>query len=159
MKKGIDLFNSEQLYQAKTIFNYVLEMDPQNQEAASYLARIKKHFDNIVLGFYTVGIREMGSGNLTEAKACFQKVLVIDPLHKKSKEMMIEIDKAVERMRLLKNEKEKIDHAGNYASLAREAFRKGNLESALKFYAKVLVVSPRPSGSEERPTGMPESVG
>lgn len=144
---AVGLYNKGDYVAAKEKFQDVLNVDPNNEEAAKYLGDIYNQLNKIsamqTSDLYNKGIELYGKGNYAEAKKYFNAVLITNPESKEAQEYAVECqnkldelqkqpaaEKAAQKRAKAKNEVE----AAYFAAL--KLYQKGSYEEAAKAFTK-----------------------
>jgi tetratricopeptide (TPR) repeat protein len=141
--RGEQFFDSGNLLDARTEFQAVLVLQPENKSAQGYLDQIESQFLSFVESFFRAGMIAFAEENYAKAREEFEKVLTIKPDHAESKQQFARCLSLIETQE--KKEKEKVLRFmadKNYQD-ALEAFKRENYEESYRLFNEVLKLSPK----------------
>ena len=135
-------FEAGNLLDARTEFQAVLVLQPDNKAAQGYLNHIESQFLSFVESFYRAGMIAFAEENYEKAKEQFEKVLTIKPDHAESQAQLARCVEMLEaKVKKEKEELQKFMAEKNYLS-AMEAFQKENYEESYRLFGEVVNISP-----------------
>ena len=148
---GLELFTARQFNDALVEYRQVLLLDPQNDEADSYVAKIEEVVDAQQTNerkrqqaeqFYQAGIEDLNSYKFNEARDNFENALDLIPKYKDAesriesiKRLRDEYNDRMKRQKLQEIEKEMA--AGLFF------YTQGNYRDALSSFEKTLIMDPK----------------
>ena len=136
-------FESGNLLDARTEFQAVLVLQPENKSAQGYLSHIESQFLSFVESFFRAGMIAFAEENYALAREEFEKVLTIKPDHAESQQQLAKCLSLIETQE--KKEKEKVLKFmadKNYQD-ALGAFGRENYEESHRLFNEVLKISPK----------------
>ncbi|OGR85164.1 MAG: hypothetical protein A2901_02655 [Elusimicrobia bacterium RIFCSPLOWO2_01_FULL_54_10] len=135
-------FEAGNLLDARTEFQAVLVLQPENKAAKGYLNHIEGQFLSFVESFYRSGMVSFAEENYEKAKEEFEKVLTIKPDHAESK---VQLEKSIEMLEVKQQrEQEELQkhQAENDYKAGMGAFKNGNYEESFRLFGDVIKLSP-----------------
>ncbi len=101
-KEGISLFNQNRFLEAEAKFRKILEINPQNEIALSYIDKIKKKRISLrqkdIRQYYINGINAYAKDDFETAIYWWKKILEIDPENEKAKQAIKRAEMHLQKM-------------------------------------------------------------
>ncbi len=141
-------FDAGNLLDARTEFQAVVALQPDNKAALGYLNHIEGQFKSFIESFYRAAMIAFAEEDYAKAKEEFEKVLVINPDHEESKVQLAKCNEMLETKAKKEQEEAQKNLVENTYKDAIDAYGKGNYEDAFSLFSEVLKIMPQNSEAQ-----------
>ena len=147
LEKAQKFFDGGKMIDAKTAFETVLSLDPENKKAADYIEKINAALDEartqMAEDLFTQGSAYYDKKMYKQAVENWKKVLEIDPQHKEAKSYIALAEKNLEDEEAKKAEEKKQKELEHYYNKGVSMFKKGQWNEAQAAFQWVLKTEPQ----------------
>lgn len=95
--RGEQLFQIDNMLDARREFEAILALQPDHMGAKTYLNRIDERFRSVADNFYTLAVQAIASGNFILAKENLEKVVALAPNHEEARQRMVQVEEALRK--------------------------------------------------------------
>lgn len=153
LAQGKVYFSEGNLKLAKDAFNNVLALDPNNNEAKEYLARIETRRIELIASYTTEAKNKEKAKDYPAAIQMWQKVLELDPDNAEAKTAIAKLEKKTTPPKPeTKPPEKKLATKEEIENLYKKGvsyFNAQNYEEALKVFKQVLAIDPQHKGAKD----------